>query len=223
MFWDEAADLETFFTSTRSWPDPSSGFLANTTRTGILEQPALLAVTAPFDGTSPVRRGVFVLEHILCKPIPPPPAELGVAPPPPDPSLSTRDRWAQHSSDPACEPCHSEIDPIGFLFEEYDGIGQFRSEDEGHPVDATGGVPALGLDDGLEGVAELAQTLATAHEVSQCFATQWLRFSLGRLEQPADEAAIAAAADVLGSASMREGLVEFVRSPSFRHRYEEVE
>ena len=223
MFWDEEADLETFFTSPKSWPNPDSAFLANSERLGILEQPALLAVTAPFDSTSPVSRGVFVLEQILCQHLPPPPVELNVAPPPPDPSLSTRERWAQHSSDAQCRQCHQEIDPIGFLFEEYDGIGQFRTTDEGHPVDATGGVPFLGVADGLEGVGDLAGELASSGEVAQCFATQWLRFSLGRLEQPADQASTDEMVDVLAENSMREGVVALLRSPSFRHRYQEVE
>jgi len=223
MFWDEDADLAEFFTTDKSWPDADSAFLSNGSRRGILEQPALLAVTAPFDGTSPVARGVFVLEQVLCNHLPPPPVELNVAPPPPDPGLSTRERWAQHSTDEQCRSCHQEIDPIGFLFEEYDGIGQFRTTDGAHPVDATGGVPVLGIDDGLEGVGDLADTLAGSDELAHCFATQWLRFSLGRLEQPTDLPSTDAMVTVLASQSMREGLIAFVRSPSFSHRYEEVE
>ena len=219
MFWEERATLADFFTTEQQWTDSRSAFLSNGTRQGILEQPALLAVTSPFDGTSPVHRGVFVLEQVLCKDIPPPPENEEIAPPPPDPNLSTRERWAQHSSEPACRTCHEEIDPIGFLFEEYDGIGQHRTMDGVHPVDATGGVPVLGVMDGLEGVGDLAKTVAESDELPHCFATQWLRFSLGRLEQDHDAGSLQTVADAATTESMHDAVLAFIATPSFRHRY----
>ena len=89
---------------------------------------------------SPVLRGVFVQERFLCTPPPPPPGDV--------PALedtnngqeprTNRERYANHTNNPACFSCHESIDGIGFTFENYDGLGQWRDNDNGYPVDATG-------------------------------------------------------------------------------------
>src|SRR5690606_21249443 len=140
-------------------------------RAGILTSPSILAVTGTFDGTSPVHRGVYVLEQMLCSRPPPPPGDVEIVPPPPDPALTTRERWAAHSDDPVCSSCHRVIDPVGFAFEGSAGIGRHRTEENGHPVDASGGIPTLGLEDGsLVGGAELSRALASAMELRSCLA-----------------------------------------------------
>ena len=59
-------------------------------------------------------------------------------PPTVDPRLSTRERFAQHTTDERCATCHLQMDPIGFAFEHYDAAGRWRDVDGGKPVDATG-------------------------------------------------------------------------------------
>ena len=69
-------------------------------------------------------------------------------------------------------------------------------------------------------MGDLVDTVAASDELAQCFATQLLRFSLGRLDQERDAASIAEVSTTAQSNSMQEALIALVRSPSFRHRYE---
>lgn len=237
LLYVEDANLATVLSADYSWVDPRSAALyglpapSEITRTqlpderaGILTQPSVLAVTSTFDTTSPVRRGVFVLEQVLCQELPPPPPGLMISPPPPDPSATTRERWEQHSADPTCSGCHSQIDPIGFTFEEFDAVGQHRTEENGKPVDPTGGAPALGLADGeLAGAAELARAVAESPISVSCFAKQWLRFTLGRLETDTDADSLAAVEDALAAGSVHEALVSLTSTNAFTYRYQEVQ
>lgn len=231
MLWSEKATLEELFTTNLAWPDPRSAALwglqgvteqervtLGDERAGILTLPGVLAATGEFDGTSPVTRGVFVLEHLLCDELEPPPEDLEIVPPPPDPGLSTRDRWAAHSSVPGCSACHALIDPPGFALENFDGIGRHRTLENGVAVDARGG--AVGLDEEVEGGAELSRALATSQVAAACFAKQWLRFSLGRWDTEQDAQSLEALSAAARSQDMSEVLVTIVSSRAFRHRFE---
>jgi len=78
------------------------------------------------------------------------------------------------------------MDPIGFGFENYDAIGQYRTTDGSAPVDASGEITSTGEIDGkFTGVLALGQKLASSETVRQCMARQWFRFALARFEQPA--------------------------------------
>ena len=153
---------------------------------GILTLPAVLALMAKPSESSPIYRGKFVREALLCQQLPAPPANI---PKPPEVAagVSTRERLKQHETDPACSGCHSQMDPIGFGFESYDAIGRFRTTDGGKAVDAHGEV--LNTDDmngKFDGVAELGQKLASSEQVRDCVARQWFRFALSRFEQDPD-------------------------------------
>ena len=178
MVWTQEQPLAALFDSAYGFPNADTAELYGLTsadgsqttmpeeRRGILTSPSVLAVTGSFDETSPVIRGVYVLEQILCSEIPAPPAELDIIPPPADPNLTTRDRWAAHTNNPACAGCHAQIDPIGFALEDFDGIGRYRTEDNGHPVDAAGGVPVIGVDDGeIVGGAALSEAIASSERL----------------------------------------------------------
>ncbi len=235
MLWSEGAALPAMFAADFAWPDARTAHLwgiagadgARTAlppeRAGVLTLPGVLAVTGTFDGTSPVHRGVFVLEEILCDDLPPPPADLEIVPPPPDPDSTTRERWAAHSSVAQCRGCHERIDPPGFAFEDFDGLGRHRTVENGRPIDARGGLPAIGLADGaIEGGAALARAVATSEPLGACFADHWLRFALGRLPGEADGPDLASVAGVAREDSIAEALVTLVRSETFRRRYEEA-
>src|SRR5690606_33170987 len=112
-------------------------------RRGFLTLPGLLTVTSKFTQTSPVHRGAFVIRDLLCGKLANPPDDLDITPPAFDPSLTTRERWAAHSADPACSSCHVRIDPVGFALEEFDAMGRHRTTENGKPVDAAGGLPDL--------------------------------------------------------------------------------
>jgi hypothetical protein len=158
-------------------------------RAGLLTQPALLALLAYPDQTSPIHRGIFVREKLLCQPLPPPPDDMMIEPPDPDPDATTRERFAQHSENDACAGCHQMIDPIGFGFERYDGVGRYRATENGRTVDASGELLGSGDDsaDGeFDGAVELSQRLAGSSAVTDCVADQWTTFALGRTPTSAD-------------------------------------
>jgi hypothetical protein len=88
-------------------------------------------------------------------------------------------------------------------------------------VDASGGVPTLGVDNGsIVGGAALAQLLAESTLVKSCVATQWLRFAAGRLETEADTETIAKVATAFDQSSIRDALVSIVTTDAFMHRLE---
>jgi hypothetical protein len=146
-------------------------------------------VTSYATRTSPVLRGKWVLENILGSPPPPPPAnvptlkENTVAA-----SLPIRERLAEHRASASCAGCHRLIDPVGFPLEQFDAVGRWRTQDEGRPVDAAGGLP-----DGseLEGVAGLEQALLRRPELFVRTLTEKLFiFALGRAPVESDAPAI---------------------------------
>jgi hypothetical protein len=187
-------------------------------RAGVLTHPALMAVTSKFDATSPVFRGVFVLKNLLCSTLPNPPPTVDTTPPAPDPTMTTRERFAAHTDNPECAACHQQIDPIGFALEDFDAIGRHRTSENGLPIDSVGGVPSIGIGaTSLSGGAELGRALATTPELERCFSRSWLRFALGRYERA--DGGDAATLEIVGrTASLNgvaEALVELVKSPTF--------
>src|SRR6185503_2899515 len=114
---------------------------------------------------------------------------------------STRERFAQHDADPTCANCHLLMDPIGLGFENFDGIGAYRTMDGLGTVDATGNITSAGADlaGTFNGAVELANKLAGAQEVSNCFANQWFRFSMGRMETTNDACSIKGIRDAFRS------------------------
>jgi hypothetical protein len=156
-------------------------------RAGVLTQPGVLAVHSLPNQSSPVSRGKFVREQLLCQQIAPPPPDLNVTPPEVDPTRSTRERFAQHTADPACSVCHRVMDPIGFGFEAYDAIGRFRASDGGRAIDDAGEIVASRDADGaFRGARALAERLSGSAEVRDCVATQWFRFAFGRYDGVGD-------------------------------------
>src|SRR4051812_31434549 len=119
--------------------------LTDTNRGGILGMPGILAVTSFPNRTSPVKRGVWVLEQVLGDHVPPPPPDVpalenqeqsAVA------KLTLRQRTELHRTSPVCANCHQTLDPIGFGLENFDAIGRWRDrEASGVPIDASGELP----------------------------------------------------------------------------------
>ncbi len=148
---------------------------------GILSLGGVLSAYALADTTDPIKRGLFVREHLLCQ-IPPPPPDVIPELPPVDPDATTRERFEQHRADPACAACHALFDPIGFGFENYDAVGRWRTTENDLPIDASGELTAADVAGTFEGVQELGGKLAQSEDVAQCVTRQWFRFAYGRLE-----------------------------------------
>ncbi len=193
-------------------------------RAGILTQGALLSVLAKTNQTSPILRGVFVRERLLCEPLPSPPDDVDIQPPDPDPNLSTRERFAQHTEDPNCQSCHELIDPVGFGLEDFDAVGRYRTTENGQLVDASGQILYSFEGDGMfNGAVGLAQMLAAEDKVQNCYVSQWFRFGYGRQETADDICALDYLKTTFDESgrNIHELVVALTKTPAFRYRRQE--
>lgn len=236
LTWNEDASFAALMTADHTWVDASAAALYGLDvagdelvrvelppeRMGLLTLPGVLTVTSKFSQTSPVHRGAFVIRDLLCGTLSTPPGNVDITPPELDPSLTTRERWAAHSEQPACAGCHVRLDPIGFALEEFDAIGRHRTTENGKPIDASGGLPDLGVADGeLVGGVALAEVIAASDEAALCFAKQWFRFAGARVEQSGtlDDETLALIRGLEGDPnSIRAALLAYVESEAFLFR-----
>ena len=156
-------------------------------RRGILTLGGMLLTHSRSNDSSPIHRGKLVREKLLCQPLPPPPPGLVLQPPGLDPTKTTRDRYAEHSSNAFCGNCHKLMDPIGLAFEHYDGIGRYRADDNGLPIDPSGEIVPnenqvqanTDADGPFANSGELIDLLANSQDVQSCYALSWFRFAYG--------------------------------------------
>lgn len=197
--------------------------LKGTGRAGVLTQGAILTLTSNPTRTSPVKRGKYVLENILGTPPPPPPPDV--------PELketklsgSLRQRMEQHRENPTCASCHARMDPIGFGFENFDGIGAWRSKDGESSIDPSG---QLVSGESFKGSADLAAMLVKRKrdEFVRCLSEKLLTYALGRGLEFYDKCAL----DQIGQGVERKGyrfsglVLEVVRSVPFQQRRGEAD
>ncbi|WP_052376757.1 DUF1592 domain-containing protein [Chondromyces apiculatus] len=183
--------------------------LAGTPRAGLITQGSVLSTHARPNSSSPIHRGKLIREKLLCQPLPPPPPGLNAQPPAVDPAKTGRERYTEHSENVQCASCHRLVDPIGFAFEQFDGIGRLRADENGKPIDVSGAIVASEMTDGeFSGTEELAQRLAGSGEVHDCFSLQWMRYAYG-VEEDAQLACTAKAvgADLTASGLRVEDLI----------------
>ncbi len=161
-------------------------------RSGVLTQIGVLSALATPTEASPIARGKFVRERLLCQPVQPPPPDEEIEPPPIDKTLTLRERLQTLHQLSICRKCHAFIDPPGFAFEHFDGIGRYRTRHQhpDKPVDASGLLTKTDVDGPMASVTDLAERLARSEMVARCVPTQWLRFALGRSETEADDCAL---------------------------------
>jgi hypothetical protein len=188
-------------------------------RSGLLTQGAFLALTGSADTSNPVRRGKFIFTKLLCNQMPPPPANV----PPPAPASAggtTRQRFTTHDQNDCAKGCHGLMDPIGFGFENYDGIGQYRVTDNGQPVDATGSITVDGKTQTFHDAIGLMGILAQSPTVRACFAGEWSRFALSRTNTKDDAASLqsTAAAFASDTANLQDLMAAVATMRSFRYR-----
>lgn len=181
-------------------------FPAGSGRSGVLGQGTFLAVTSNPVEASPTARGLFVREQFLCQEVPQPPPGVSTN----LPALSknkpqtTRDRLAMHLNNETCSSCHSLIDPIGFGFERFDAVGQFREKQvlRFRTRGEKEKVPDVELDLNTEGFvagipnsafsspSELGKILAASTQCQECVVKQLFRYAAGRHETAADRVVI---------------------------------
>jgi mono/diheme cytochrome c family protein len=107
-------------------------------RGGMLGMAAVLAMGSNGDTTSPVERGAWVLRKMLDDPPPPPPANVPSSTRLAGKTLTPRERLKMHQEEPQCASCHRSIDPLGFGLENFDAVGQWRTEDSYQAINAEG-------------------------------------------------------------------------------------
>jgi len=192
------------------------------TRRGLLNRAGFLSVQAHAHESTPVLRGVRVAKRLACQAIPSPSAvKIEVVAPVPDPRLTTRQRFAAHSTTGLCVTCHQTIDTVGNAFEQFDGMGAYRTTENGRPVDST---TNISLDSTLSGdfadSNALALALASSTTVRECFARHMFRAVAARSSADAENAFVAAWQTVpeLKQGNLMDILLSFVESPLFTHR-----
>jgi hypothetical protein len=233
VVWEDDAKLSTMLTASYSFVNKSLGLLygvpgtandqtfAQTElnpeeRSGVLTQASVLAAFAGSNESSPVKRGLWVRGRMLCQDLPAPPANVAVLPEIKE-GVSTRERFAQHTSSPACASCHKLIDGLGFGLEAYDGIGSFRTKDHGVAVDSSGSLVQTDVDGSYDGGPELASILSDSAQVRDCAVTQWFRYTQGRREESEDACSLQALKTSFAenNGDLRQLLLDLVNSDAF--------
>ncbi|MDZ4693623.1 MAG: DUF1592 domain-containing protein [Deltaproteobacteria bacterium] len=193
--------------------NPRIAYPPDSERTGILGHGSFLVATSKPSETSPTARGLYIRELFLCQTTPPPPPSVNMDLPTfeGDRPLTSRERLAQHLSDPSCASCHRLVDPVGFAFERFDAIGGYgdkmkvvfrppqKVDDDGKPlpsepsktfeleVDTAGSI--LGVENSeFKGPREIGITLSKNDQCQLCVVKQLFRYAMGRKESSSDEA-----------------------------------
>jgi len=170
--------------------------LEDSRRGGLLTMPAVMTVTANGVDTSPIVRGVYVLENILGTPPPPPPPDVEPLSPDLRGVKSLKEQLAIHRNQEACRSCHQKIDPMGYALESFDPIGRWRDNypkmdkkaKKAPPIDT-----AAVLSNGRE-VKDLvefkAMLLDRESQVAHCLTEKMLTYATGRLLEVGDRGEI---------------------------------
>lgn len=185
-------------------------------RGGILGQGSILSVFAHIGSTSPTLRGKFVRETLMCESIPaPPPGVSMVIPPEGEAAPTMRERLQLHLTDDNCAACHLAMDPIGFGLENYDGIGVFRTTENGVTIDTASEIGGLGA---FDGARELGGLLKARKSVNFCTVRNLFRHATGHIEVSGEVATLLALSETYADHGyrMQDLLVELVANPTFR-------
>lgn len=193
-------------------------------RAGILTRGAFLAVHSGQRVQSPISRGVYVLEEVLC-------AELGSPPPTandtpiepgaddPEGPLTVRELVEVRTMDnPTCAACHALINPTGYLFEHYDALGRWRTTEvhSGLPIDAEGALTLGDVAGPMPSAVKLSESLVESGDARACFAKRWAQTALdAETFDPCTEEEVVNA--FVETGDMRALLAGIVRSPAFRY------
>ncbi len=163
---------------------------ADSPRGGILTMGATLAVTSNPNRTSPVKRGIFILDNILGTPTPPAPPDVAALEASETSEdgreLSLRDALALHRKQPLCSSCHNRMDPLGLAFENFNAMGLWREKERGEPIPAVAGKLITG--ERFADVRELKHLLANErrNDFYYCLTEKMLTYALGRGPEKCD-------------------------------------
>ena len=237
VFWSPQSDYRTLLTSQRAFVNAQTAPLHGLqgvvgsesraldmppgTRAGLLTLPAVLIAHSNFKGhVNPIYLGKYLRKQVLCQRLPaivlPADALAKFAA---NAALSYRERFREHSNNPACAGCHRKMDEMTFAFEDYSDLGIFKlaaapSKAKGLLVDVDG------KDREFAGPIELGALLAESKEAQQCYLKQLFRRGFGRMEQEGDRPFLEAqwAAFAADGFNMREAFIDLVAGDAFATR-----
>jgi Protein of unknown function (DUF1592)/Protein of unknown function (DUF1588)/Protein of unknown function (DUF1587)/Protein of unknown function (DUF1595)/Protein of unknown function (DUF1585) len=152
-----------------------------TQRAGLLTQIGFLAANGEQDTPNIIIRGVNIARKIMCAALPPPPKNV---PPLPalQPNSTNRQRVELATKDAPCNGCHTTIiNPLGVALEHLDGVGKYRTQDNGLPVDSTTSYVIDGKSVPIAGAVELANAIATSEQAHACYAQNMAEYLYGRV------------------------------------------
>ena len=177
-------------------------------RGGLLGQTSVLTTSANGVDTSPVVRGIWILDNLLGTPPSPPPPDVDIPEPDARGELTIRQLYAKHRTIESCNDCHKKIDPLGFSLENFDAIGSWRSEYEsGHKVDPSGQMPG---GESFKDVVGLKQIMARdLKPFSRNLTAKLITYATGRTMNASDRPEIDAIINQLESE--RGGLRDLVK------------
>jgi hypothetical protein len=149
-------------------------------RRGLLGKGALLTITSDAARTSPVKRGKWFLEAFfgVSPPDPPPGVETDLAPAEGEAPQTLRARLEAHRANPTCASCHQMFEPMGIAMENFDAIGQWRTEDAGIPIDPSGVITDGTPLDGIQSLREL--TVHNGDQFIGVVTEKLLTYAIGR-------------------------------------------
>jgi hypothetical protein len=199
--------------------------LPSAERAGIFTRAAFLTSTANADYQSGVLRGVHLYRHVLCQPLPDPPANVDNTPPEPSDSSTPKSVRQLFETKTAgdCQSCHGFVNPLGFAFEGYDALGQFQTTESGEldgepfsvPVDSSATLAAGDLQGPVSDAVALSRMLAESDMAHDCMVEAWFERALSR-EPSTNEACglDAIKARFRDSSDLRELLLQIAASDS---------
>ena len=171
-------------------------------RRGLIASAGVLAMNSLPARTSATKRGHFISDALLCRPVPPPPpnVDLDIDKDQEEVGPQTlREKLERHRADPACAGCHALTDPMGLALENFDTIGKFRPDDQGLVIDASGELDGVPFANGNE----LAVLLRDHPEAPRCLVRKLYTYVTGRLPASAEQEILAGLQDGLSNAGNR--------------------
>jgi hypothetical protein len=185
-------------------------------RIGYFMQVPFLLVDGRDDGPDTIARGTAVANEVLCLDIM---GHVGPALPLPAPAAGQTDRARVAAATAACTPCHRDLlNPLGFAFEAFDGLGRGRATDNGGAIDASGSYWSNGVAKSFTDARDLMHQLADDTQAHTCYAKMLAGYALQRDVVEADRPLLQDLATVSRAQSLKEMIVSLVRSPAFRAR-----
>lgn len=185
-------------------------------RAGLFGKGSFLATHSGANSSTPTRRGVFVLDGLLCIPAPEVPAGL-------DTNLeeeegdgapqTTRQRFEAHQANPQCAGCHSLMDNYGFALEHFDPVGRYRETENDLPIDAATEIHGQAVDGG----ADMAAVLRALPAARQCLVQKFYRYANAEAQHATDRDLVVALADAYGNSlfNWKQFIGDFVASDAF--------